>query len=94
MFPDNEIETIKDYKYLGIHFSQSCSFAQANKHIAEQAGKTVFALLKNIERLSLPYDIQIDIFNKTIKPILLYGCEIWDMGNNEIIERVQLNYFK
>ena len=93
-FGENEIEIIKDYKYLGIHFNQSRSFAQAKKHIAEQAGKAVFALLKNIKRLSLPYDLQIDLFNKTIKPILFFGCEIRGTGNNEILERVQLNYIK
>ena len=38
--------------------------------------------------------MQIDLFNQMIKPILLYGCEIWGFGNLEIIERVQLNFFK
>ena len=34
------------------------------------------------------------MFNKTIKPILLYGSEIWGFGNCDIIERVQLNFYK
>ena len=89
-----EIEIIKEYKYLGIYFSQSGAFASAKKHIAEQANKAVFSLLKNIKHLSLPFDLQIDLFEKTIKPILLYGCEIWGVGNNDVIEKVQLNYFK
>ena len=42
----------------------------------------------------LPIDLQIDLFNKTVKPILLYGCEIWGYGNNDIIERVQLKILK
>ena len=42
----------------------------------------------------MPFDIQIDLFNKMIKPILLYGCEIWGTGNIDILERVQLNFFK
>ena len=29
-----------------------------------------------------------------IKPILLYGCEIWGHGNLESIERVQLKFLK
>ena len=62
--------------------------------MAEQANKAVFSLIKITKRLSLPFDIQIDLFEKTIKPILLYGCEIWGVGNNDVIERVQLNYFK
>ena len=89
-----DIEIINEYKYLGIYFSQSGAFVTAKKHIAEQANKAVFSLIKNTKKLSLPFDIQIDLFEKTVKPILLYGCEIWGVGNNDVIERVQLNYFK
>ena len=38
--------------------------------------------------------MQIDLFNKLIKPIPLYGCEIWGIGNIDIIERVQLKFLK
>lgn len=93
-FQNKDIEIVKEYKYLGIYFSRSGSFAAAKKHIAEQATKAVFALLKKVKSLSLPFDIQVDLFNKTIKPILLYGCEIWGVGNIDILERVQLTYFK
>ena len=89
-----DIEIINEYKYLDIYFSQNGAFVSAKKHIAEQANKAVFSLIKNIKKLSLAFDIQIDLFEKTVKPILLYGCEIWGVGNNDVIERVQLNYFK
>ena len=42
----------------------------------------------------LPIDMQIDIFNKTVKPILLYGCELLGYGNLDVIERVQLKNLK
>jgi hypothetical protein len=30
-----------------------------------------------------------------VKPVLLlYGCEIWGMGNNDILERVHLTFCK
>ena len=38
--------------------------------------------------------MQIDLFNKLVKPILLYGSEIWGFGNLDIIERIQLKFFK
>ena len=38
--------------------------------------------------------MQIHIFNKTVKPVLLYGAEIWVFDNLEIIERVQLKSLK
>ena len=36
----------------------------------------------------------LDIFDKTVKPILLYGCETWGFGKNYIIERVHLKCWK
>ena len=78
-FEHNELEITDVYKYLGIYLGRSGSFVVAKKHMAEQANKALFSLLKKIRSLNLPYDIQIDMFNKMIKPILLYGCEIWGM---------------
>jgi hypothetical protein len=37
---------------------------------------------------------QYDLFDKKVKPILLYGCEIWGFVNNDIIERIHLKFCK
>ena len=94
VFQNNILEVTDEYKYLGIYLGRSGSFVTAKKHIAEQTNKALFALLRKIKSLSLPFDIQIGLFDKTIKPILLYGCEVWGYGNIDVIERVQLNFFK
>ena len=44
--------------------------------------------------MQFPIDTQIELFNKLVKPILLYGCEVWGFGNLEIIKRVQLKFLK
>ena len=62
------------------------------KHTALQASKAVFSLLKKARSLLLPIDIQIEIFSNTIKPILLYGCEIWGFGDLHVLEQVHLNF--
>ena len=62
--------------------------------LREQANKALFSLLRKICNLSLPFDVKIDLFNKTIKPVLLYGCEVWGYGNCDIIERVHLKFLK
>ena len=89
-----EIEITKEYKYLGILLGQSGSFLTSKKHIAEQGSKAMFSLLRKIKCLNLPFDVQIDLFNKIVKPVLLYGCEIWGFCNLDIIERVQLRFYK
>jgi hypothetical protein len=91
----NEVlEEIHEYKYLGIFFTRTGSFVKTKSYIAEQANKAMFSLLKKIKRLSLPFDLQIELFEKTVKPILLYGCELWGYGNFDTIERVQLKFYK
>ena len=76
MFDSREVEVSNDYKYLGIYFTRRGSFNTAKKYIAEQANKALFLLLKKINSLKLPLDLQLELFDRTIKPILLYGAEI------------------
>ena len=54
----------------------------------------MFCLLKKARSLLLPIDMQIEMFEKTVKPILLYGCEVIGTGNINILEQVQLNFLK
>ncbi|MCW4343991.1 MAG: reverse transcriptase family protein [Candidatus Thiodiazotropha endolucinida] len=94
LFNGLELEVTNDYKYLGIWFTRGGSFLKAKTHLVEQANKAIFSLLKKIRRLNLPLDMQLELFDKTIKPILLYGAEIWGFGNCDVIERVHLKYLK
>ena len=43
---------------------------------------------------NLSIECQLDLFDKIVKPILLYGCEVWGFGNNSIIERVHIKFCK
>lgn len=91
---DVELDIVTEYKYLGLYFAKSGSFYKTKQKLAEQGNKAMYALLRKIKALSLPYDIQIDLFEKTVKPVLLYGSEIWGFGNLDILERVQLKFYK
>ena len=93
-FKGQEIEIVKEYKYLGIYLSRSGSFLQAKRHLVDQANNALFALQRKIRILNLPLDMQIYLFDKVIKPILLYSSEIWGYGNLDIIERCQLKFYK
>ena len=85
---------VDEYKYLGIYLSQTGSFVAAKRHIAEQANKALYALLKKSKTLGLPSDLQLDLFEKTVKPILLYGAEVWGIGKLDMIEPIHLKFLK
>ena len=38
--------------------------------------------------------MQIELFDKTIKPILLYGCELYGRESVQTLERIQLKFLK
>ena len=84
-----------EFKYLGILFSKSNnSFYETKKHIAEQGTRAMYSLLAKSRNMHLPIDLTIELFMKLVKPILLYGCEIWGFGNIDVLERVQLKFIK
>lgn len=91
---DSPLEVVSEYKYLGILFSRSGSFSSRKKHMAMQATPVMYNLIKNSNHRDLPIDICIDLFNKTIKPTLLYGANIQGFENLDVIEKVQLTYLK
>ena len=73
---------------------QGGAFTKAEKTFAEQANKARFALLQKTRTSNLPLDLQLDLFDKTIKSILLYGAEVWGFWNCDVIERIQLKFLK
>ena len=93
-FHDNVIESVKEFKYLGIIFSRSGSFCKAKKHLYEQAQKAMYGVIRKIRQFNLPLECQLDLFDKIVVPVLLYGCEIWGFESLDIIERIHLKFLK
>ena len=91
---ENEIQICKEFKYLGVVFAKSRSFCKAKKHNYDQAKKAMHLLYKRIRNLNLPIDLQLQLFEHTILPIALYGCEIWAFENTKIIEKLQNEFLR
>ena len=68
---------VNEFKYLGIFLSRSGFFNKNIMYLVEQANKTFLGLFKKIRNLNLSIDLQIELFNRTLKPVLLHGSEIW-----------------
>ena len=54
----------------------------------------MFSLFKKARALLLPLDLQIELFQKTVKFILLYVCEVWGFRDLKVLEQVQLKFLK
>ena len=55
----------------------------------------MYEVLKRGRIHNLAIECQLELFNKMVKPILLYGSEVWGFCKNiQCIERVQLRFCK
>ena len=76
-YEDEYLESVKQYTYLGINFMASGSFQNGKKELYNKGFKALFKLRKVFSSESPKPKTLLHIFNHTIKPILLYGSEIW-----------------
>ena len=54
---NDPIDVVSEYKYLGLVFAKSGSFFRAKEHIAKQATKAMYSLLKKSKRSMLIHRI-------------------------------------
>ena len=91
-FGANSLEVVDDYTYLGIIFNFNNKFKKAIDKQLSAARRALFVLEKKSRILKLPIDLQIELFDKTVLPILLYGSEVWGFSN--YIEHIEIFYRK
>ena len=93
-FGNNTIDVVDDYVYLGTMFNYNGSHVKAISKQVAQARRAMFSLLTKARRLSIPIDLQCDLFEKLVLPILLYGCEVWGYSNIKQIEVFYRNFLR
>ena len=89
-----ELEIVKEFSYLGVLFSRSGNFLKAKKTQVDKALSAMYNIIRKGKYHNLSIECLLDLFDKIVKPILLYGCEVCCFGDNSIIERVHLKFCK
>jgi hypothetical protein len=72
-YGNEHIECVSNCKYLGIWFSSSGSYSYAQNEL--------YKLKKDLLSLNPNIRTSMHVFDHNIKPILLYGSDIWGMFN-------------
>lgn len=89
-----KIDTVFEYCYLGVVINYNGLFTRAISERIIPAQKAMFGLNAKAVNLQLPPDIHIELFEKLVTPICLYGSEIWGYGNLEPIEVFYRKFLK
>ena len=89
-----ELSVDDSFIYLGAMFSYNGHFTRNNQHLFDQARKAMFSVLKKSRKLLLPIDIQLQMFDTMVLPILLYGSEVTGFEIHSMLERLCLQFYK
>ena len=88
------VSVISFYSYLGVVFSWTGLWFQAQKALSEQASRALFCLTNSLHKFgTLPVDIALKIFDAKILPILLYGTEIEDSIQHRISKKYTIKCY-
>ena len=74
----NTLEIVKEYKYLGITFTNVNNFQITKNNLKQQATKAIYFVLSK----------------SMVLPLLLYGCEILGYEKVYIFNSVQINFLR
>ena len=94
-YDGTQVEIVKQFKYLGLVFTVSGSFTEAQNTLSGQAQKAIFKLNKYLYKFTfISPKYKLDLFDKLISPILNYASEVWGFSQANSIERVHLQFCK
>ena len=88
------VEVVQSYCYLGLNLNYNGRFNLTQKHLYDKASRAMFGLVAKCRKLQLPIDISIKLFDSVIKPILIYGCEIWGYQYCGLADKLQVKFIK
>ena len=54
----------------------------------------MFALMTKARKRYLPIDIQLELFDAVVTPVVLYGSEIWCYEGCETLKKLHLQFCK
>ena len=93
-FNGENINIEDEFTYLGTVFMSNGSFCKNQSKLVSQGRKAMYSILKKCRNLNLPVDIQLELFDTIVLPVVMYGCEVWGFEKNNILESFCLQFYK
>jgi hypothetical protein len=94
-YKNSKLETVSEFKYLGIVVNQKFSF---DSHLDRVGVTAKFALNSVWNKVFLNSNFNLEtmirIFNAIIRAIMCYGCEVWGFKLHDSVEKVQKYFIK
>ena len=94
-YKNQHLETVKQFKYLGLVFGSSGKFAKCIQNLVDQGNRALFCLKQIIHNNSeIMPNTQLILYNSLVVPVISYGCEIWGFIEADPLEKIHLSFLK
>jgi len=93
-YGEAQVDVDFSYTYLGVLINYNGRSQKAIAKQVKQARKASFNLSTKVRKLRLPIDVHIELFDKVVLPVLLYGSEVWGYENLDHIEVFYRKFLK
>lgn len=91
MFREENIETIREYKYLGIIFNYNGRFRIGQLELKKRA---MYSHIGKCRKHDLTVDLQLELFNTMVMSIMTYACEIWCYSVDRELKQLHMKFIK
>ena len=90
-YAGKRMEVVNCYKYLGIYFSTKLSFSHACQDLIARSKRAISCILNTLYKFDkISVSVFLTLFDCQVKPILLYGSEVWGLMSGTQIESAHL----
>ena len=90
-----KLETVSEYKYLGVLFTTRLSVNSMQSDLVERAKGAMIQVSKCLWKLNCTSpDVFFKIFEAQVQSVLLYGAELWGIYQCYVVETIHLQAIK
>ena len=87
-YKSERLTVVNCYKYLGLYLSTKLSFSKALDDMASRGRNAVISIIRTLWKLNFSPFIFFKMFDAQVKPIIMYGAEIWGLTSYKPVENV------
>ena len=91
---DEKLEIVNNFTYLGINFTHTGNFKNAVNVLSDQALRAYHNLLYIFDKLDCKIQMKLELFDKMITQISLYGSEVWGIYCIKEIDKLHIKFCK
>ena len=87
-------DVVDNYAYLGVQFNVNGLFVKEKQLRYSNRCRAMFSLPRKAITLTLPIDIQLQLFHTLVTPVVTYGAEAWGIEDRTVNDRLHLKLCK